>query len=203
MSALAIGLTGGIGCGKTTVAAVFRRLGAAIVDTDEIARELTAPRGAAMEALAREFGPRFVAADGALDRAAMRDLVFGQPAARARLEAILHPAIRAEGERRLDEASAPYAMVGVPLLFETGGWLARVARTLVVDCDEELQVLRASARPGMDAARVRSVMRAQWPRWRRLQQADDVVWNGGSLEALTPQCERLHAKYERLARAAA
>ena len=200
MSALAIGLTGGIGCGKTTVATVFQRLGAAVVDTDEIARTLTAGGGAAMEAIAREFGPRFVAADGALDRAAMRDLVFEDPSARARLESILHPAIRTHGEQLVDEARAPYALVGVPLLFETGGWVARVARTLVVDCDEELQVLRASARPGMSADRVRSVMRAQWPRWRRLQLADDVVWNGGTLEALTPQCERLHARYERLAR---
>jgi dephospho-CoA kinase len=200
VSTLAIGLTGGIGCGKTTVAAVFERLGAAVVDTDEIARTLTAPRGAAMEAIAREFGERFVAADGALDRAAMRDLVFEDPAARARLEAILHPAIRTEGERRIEAAASAYALVAVPLLFETGGWVARVARTVAVDCDEELQVLRASARPGMSADRVRSVMRAQWPRWRRLQNADDIVWNGGTLQALTPQCERLHARYERLAR---
>jgi dephospho-CoA kinase len=175
VSALAIGLTGGIGCGKSTVAA---------------------PRGA----VAREFGGRFVTAEGALDRGAMRELVFADSGARARLEAILHPAIRAEGERLVDAAAAPYAMVGVPLLFETGGWLTRVRATLVVDCDEELQVLRASARPGMSAERVRSVMRAQWPRWRRLQLADDVVWNGGTLEALTPQCERLHSKYTRLAR---
>jgi dephospho-CoA kinase len=203
VSALAIGLTGGIGCGKTTVAAVFQRLGAAIVDTDEIARALTASGGAAMQAIAREFGPGFVTPEGALDRGAMRDLVFEDPGARARLESILHPGIREEGERRVEQARAPYALVGVPLLFESGGWLARVARTLVVDCDEELQVLRASARPGMSADRVRSVMRAQWPRWRRLQLADDVVWNGGTLEALTPQCERLHAKYDRLARAAA
>jgi len=200
VSALAIGLTGGIGCGKTTVAAVFQRLGAAVVDTDEVARALTASGGAAMEAIVRDFGPRFATADGALDRGAMRDLVFEDPAARARLESILHPAIRAQGERLVEEARAPYALVAVPLLFETGGWLPRVQRTLVVDCDEELQVLRASARPGMSVERVRSVMRAQWPRWRRLQLADDVVWNGASLEALTPQCERLHAAYERLAR---
>ena len=203
MSALAIGLTGGIGCGKTTVAAVFQRLGAAVVDTDEIARALTASGGGAMEPIAREFGARFVTPEGALDRAAMRDLVFEDPPARARLESILHPAIRTEGERLVGAARAPYALVAVPLLFETGGWLPRVARTLVVDCDEELQVLRASARPGMSVERVRSVMRAQWPRWRRLQLADDVVWNGGTLQALTPQCERLHARYERLARAAA
>jgi dephospho-CoA kinase len=202
VSRVAIGLTGGIGCGKTTAASAFARLGAAVIDTDEIAHALTGPRGAAMEAIAREFGPRFVAGDGALDRAAMRDLVFEDAGARTRLEAILHPAIRREGERRIEEAAA-YALVAVPLLFETGGWLSRVARTLVVDCDEALQVARAAARPGMTPERVRSIMRAQWPRWRRLQMADDVVWNGGTLDALTTQCARLHACYERLAREAA
>jgi dephospho-CoA kinase len=198
---LAIGLTGGIGSGKTTVAHVFARLGAGIVDSDEVSRELTAAGGDAMPAIAREFGERFVAADGALDRAAMRDLVFENPGARERLEAILHPAIRAQSERQLAAGAAAYALVAVPLLFETGGWLARVARTLVVDCAEALQVERAAARPGMSAERVRAIMRAQWPRWRRLQAADDVIWNGAAPEALTPQCERLHARYLALARA--
>ncbi|HZZ94057.1 MAG TPA: dephospho-CoA kinase [Usitatibacter sp.] len=203
MSALAVGLTGGIGCGKTTVAALFAHLGAAVIDTDEIAHALTGPRGAAMDAIAREFGPRFVGAAGGLDRAAMRSLVFEDAIARARLESILHPAIRREAERRIDESRAPYALVAVPLLFETGGWVSRVARTLVVDCDEALQVERAAARPGMTADGVRSIMRTQWPRWRRLQLADDVVWNGGAPGALAPQCARLHARYERLAREAA
>jgi dephospho-CoA kinase len=201
VSTLAIGLTGGIGCGKTTVAAVFAGLGAATIDTDEIARELTAAGGAAMPEVARAFGERFVTPAGALDRAAMRELVFDDPAARERLEAILHPAIRARAEARVDAARAPYALVAVPLLFEGGGWGGRLARVLVVDCDEEAQVRRAAARPGLDAARVRSIMRAQWPRWRRLQVADDVVWNGGDLAALPPQCERLHARYAALARA--
>lgn len=209
MSALAIGLTGGIGCGKTTVAAIFASLGACIIDTDGVAHELTAAGGAAMEAIGAQFGARFVTADGALDRAAMRELVFEDAAARSRLEAILHPAIRDESLRRLEHAASPYALVAVPLLFETStrdgggearGWLGRVARTLVVDCDEALQVERAAARPGMDAARVRSIMRTQWPRWRRLQCAGDVVWNGAGLDALPPQCARLHARYEALAR---
>ena len=203
MTQLAIGLTGGIGSGKTTVAAILESLGAALVDTDQLAHELTCAGGAAMEPIGQEFGARFVTAAGALDRAAMRELVFEDETARARLESILHPAIRVEAERRIAAASAPYAVVAVPLLFETsgvqsGGWLARIARTLVVDCDEELQVRRAAQRPGMSAARVRSIMRAQWPRWRRLQCADDVVWNGGDLAALPPQCARLHARYEAL-----
>jgi dephospho-CoA kinase len=205
VSAVAIGLTGGIGCGKSTVAAVLESLGAAVVDTDRLAHELTTAGGDAMEAIAREFGARFVTAEGALDRAAMRELVFGDEGARARLESILHPAIRAQAERRLAVAVAPYVVVAVPLLFETSGgetsgWLGRVARTLVVDCDERLQLERAAARPGMSAERVRSIMRAQWPRWRRLQCADDIVWNGAGLDALPPQCARLHARYEALAR---
>jgi dephospho-CoA kinase len=199
---LAIGLTGGIGSGKSTVAALFAAMGAAVVDTDEVSRELTAASGAAMPDIAREFGARFVTPDGALDRAAMRELVFEDSRARSRLEAILHPAIRAEAERRIGAARAPYALVAVPLLFETRTWLERVARTLVVDCDERLQVERAAARPGMTAERVRSIMRTQWPRWRRLQAADDVVWNGAALDALPPQCERLHARYLALTREA-
>lgn len=203
MSEIAIGLTGGIGSGKTTVAAIFAALGAATVDTDEIARALTGPNGAAMDAIAREFGPGFVTREGALDRDAMRGRVFEDPDARERLEALLHPAIRAQAEAEIARARAPYAMVAVPLLFERGGWRSRVARVLVIDCDERLQVERAAARPGLDAGRVRSIMRAQWPRWRRLQLADDVVWNGGAVELLRPQCERLHARYVALAHAGA
>jgi len=205
VSTVTIGLTGGIGCGKSTVATILGSFGAAVVDTDLLAHELTAPRGGAMEAIAREFGARFLTEEGALDRAAMRDLVFEDDAARARLESILHPAIREEAERRIAAAGAPYVVLAVPLLFETsagktGGWLGRVARTLVVDCDERLQLERAASRPGMGTDRVRSIMRAQWPRWRRLQCTDDVVWNGAGLDALPPQCARLHARYEALAR---
>jgi len=204
VSTLAIGLTGGIGSGKTTVAAIFESLGACVVDTDQLAHDLTAPGGPAMDAIAREFGARFMTAEGALDRAAMRELVFEDATARARLESILHPAIREAALGRIARASSPYALVAVPLLFETGagasgGWRARVARTLVVDCDERLQLERAAARPGMSPERVRSIMRAQWPRWRRLQCGDDVVWNGAGLDALPPQCARLHARYEALA----
>jgi dephospho-CoA kinase len=199
VSAVAIGITGGIGCGKTTVAAVFESLGASLIDTDALAHELTAAGGGAIEAIEREFGARFITPEGALDRAAMRELVFEEDAARARLESILHPAIREEAVRRVERAPSRYALVAVPLLFETGVWLGRVARTLVVDCEEQLQLARAAARPGMTAERVRSIMRAQWPRWRRLQCADDVVWNGAGLDALPSQCARLHARYEALA----
>lgn len=192
---IAIGLTGGIGSGKTTVAERLRTRGAAIVDTDEISRALTATGGAAVPLLREAFGASFIAADGSLDRAAMRRLAFGDPSARERLEAILHPEIRRAAERALAEAQGPYAVMVVPLLFEKGGWRERVARTLVVDCDEEVQVARTMARSGLGREEVLEVMRAQWPRWRRLQVADDVVWNGGVEAALDPQLDRLHRSY--------
>jgi dephospho-CoA kinase len=197
---LTVGLTGGIGSGKSAVAERLAALGAAVVDADEISRGLTAPGGAAMEAIRAAFGGRYLAADGGLDRAAMRAAAFQDPGVRARLEALLHPAIRAESDRRLARAAGPYAVIVVPLLFETGGYAGRVDRILVVDCAEALQVERAARRPGLDAAQVRAIMRAQWPRWRRLQLADDVVWNGGDLAALDARCAELHARYAGMSR---
>jgi len=196
---LSIGLTGGIGSGKSTVAERFQRLGASLVDADEISRALTAAGGAAMPALRAAFGSGLVAADGALDRRAMRELAFTDPGARARLEAILHPLVRAESDRARDSAGGHYVMVIVPLLFETGGQ-ARVDRTLVVDAPEAAQVERVVRRSALAPEEVRQVMAAQWPRWRRLQMADDVVFNGGSEGELDAQCERLHARYAILAR---
>jgi len=132
----------------------------------------------------------------------MRRLAFEDPAARARLEGILHPAIRAEADARLAAAGGAYAVLVVPLLFETRAYLGRVARVLVVDCPEELQVERTAARSRLPESQVRAIMAAQWPRWRRLQMADDVVWNGGVPAALAPQCERLHGRYVEMARKA-
>ncbi len=192
---IAIALTGGVGSGKSTVAALFERLGARVVDTDEISRALTASGGAALELLREAFGERYFGADGALDRGAMRDLVFEDPAARARLESILHPAIRAAADAALSSSTGDFALLVVPLLFETGGYRNRVARTLVVDCPEAVQVKRTARRPGLSEDAVRRIMGAQWPRWRRLQVADDVVWNGGERRELQPQCERLHRAY--------
>ena len=197
---IVVGLTGGIGSGKSTVAEALRARGASIVDTDEVSRHLTGPAGAAMAALREAFGARFVAADGSLDREAMRALAFEDPAARARLESILHPAIRNEADRQLAAAGGPYAVVVVPLLFETRGYIDRVTRTLVVDCPEGLQVERTMRRSGLAEGEVRAIMAAQWPRWRRLQSADDVVWNGGAPADLASQCDRLHARYLELAR---
>jgi dephospho-CoA kinase len=194
-----VGLTGGIGSGKTTVATQLAALGAAVVDTDEISRRLTGPKGAAIAALVEAFGERYVGADGALDRAAMRALAFEDPLSRARLESILHPAIRAEADAALAASRGPYAVVVVPLLFETRGYRDRATRTLAVDCDESLQVARTTARSGLTEEAVRAIMRTQWPRWRRLQMADDVIWNGAEARSLAPECERLHARYTEMA----
>lgn len=190
-----IGLTGGIGSGKTTVASRFATLGAAVVDTDDISRALTASGGGALEALRRAFDAKYFHGDGALDRDAMRALAFEDPAARARLESILHPAIRAAAGEALSRARGPYALIVVPLLFETRGYLDRIARALVVDCAPEVQVRRTMARSSLAREAVESIMAAQWPRWRRLQMADDVVWNGGEIASIDAQCERLHGFY--------
>ena len=192
---LIVGLTGGIGSGKSAVSGRLARLGAAVVDTDEISRALTAAHGAAMPQLAQAFGARFVTAEGALDRAAMRALVFESPESRERLEAILHPAIRRETDAALAAAGGPYALLVVPLLFETGGYRGRVDRVLAVDCPESLQVERTMRRSALAEGEVRAIMAAQWPRWRRLQSADDVIWNGGDEAALDAQCLRMHRFY--------
>lgn len=190
-----VGLTGGIGSGKSAVSARLARLGASVVDTDEISRALTAAHGAAMPELAAAFGAGFVSADGALDRAAMRALVFESPGSRARLEAILHPAIRRETDAALAAARGPYALLVVPLLYESGAYRDRVDRVLLVDCPEPLQVERTMRRSSLAEREVRAIMAAQWPRWRRLQVADDVVWNGGDEAHLDAQCARMHAFY--------
>jgi len=192
---LVVGLTGGIGSGKTAAADELARLGAVIVDTDEISRALTAAGGAAMEEVARAFGREFVTPEGALDRAAMRALAFRDAAARSRLEGILHPAIRQASDRALEAADGPYAVLVIPLLFETRGSLDRLDRTLVVDCPEGLQVARVMSRSKLDEREVRAILAAQWPRWRRLQMADDVIWNGADLAHLARQCEMRHRAY--------
>jgi dephospho-CoA kinase len=190
-----VGLTGGIGCGKSTVADLFAARGASVIDTDQIAHALTAPGGAAMPALLAEFGADYAAADGALDRAKMRALVFADPGARARLEAILHPAIREATAAAALLATGPYLMFVVPLLIESGTWRERVARVLAIDCPEEVQVARVMARNGLPEAQVRAIMAAQVTRAQRQAAADDLIVNDDGLDALLPQVERLHAFY--------
>jgi dephospho-CoA kinase len=191
----AVGLTGGIGCGKTTVADMFADLGATLVDTDLIAHAQTAPHGPAMAALAAEFGPACVAADGALERAWMRALVFSDPSARARLEAILHPRIRDAALAAAAVATGPYVIFVVPLLIESGTWRARVARVLAIDCPVEVQIARVMARNGLSETEVRAIMAAQVTRAQRLAAADDVISNEHGTDALRPQIARLHAQY--------
>lgn len=196
-----IGLTGGIGCGKSKATQMFEALGAAVVDTDEISRALTAPGGGALRALESAFGPDYLNADGGLDRARMRAIVFSDPQAKRQLESILHPLIRAESRARIAAASGPYVIVVVPLLFETGAYADLVSRVLVVDCDEEQQIARTMARSGLEEDQVRSIMKAQLARRERLQRADDVLHNDGDIEALRNQVEALHQRYLALARA--
>lgn len=194
-----VGLTGGIGSGKTLVADMFAALGAAVIDTDQIAHQLSAPQGAAIPLLIAEFGAEFITAEGALDRARMRALVFAEPAARQRLEAILHPLIRIATEAAAARASGPYRMFVVPLLVESGTWKSRIDRLLVVDCPESLQVERVMRRSGLDEVQVRAIMAAQASREQRLAVADDVIANDGDAAALTPRVERLHAFYLQMA----
>lgn len=190
-----VGLTGGIGSGKTTVAELFSELGASVIDTDQIAHSLTAPHGAAMPDLVAEFGPQFATPDGALDRARMRSLVFGDAKARARLEAILHPKIRDATAAAAAICPGPYVIFAVPLLIESGTWRDRVHRVLVVDCPEPVQVARVMARSSLREEQVRAIMAAQATREQRLAAADDVIVNDDSIYQLRPQVERLHAKY--------
>ncbi|GAB3455844.1 dephospho-CoA kinase [Massilia terrae] len=190
-----VGLTGGIGSGKSTVADQFAALGASVIDTDQIAHALTAPHGAAMPALLAEFGPQFAISDGALDRARMRELVFTDPGARARLEAILHPKIREATAAAAAIATGPYVIFVVPLLIESGSWAGRVNRVLVVDCPEALQIQRVMSRNSLPEAQVLAIMAAQASREQRLAAADDVILNDDGIDLLAPQIARMHTFY--------
>lgn len=190
-----VGLTGGIGSGKTTVSDMFAERGAAVIDTDTIAHALTAPGGIAIPAIHAQFGEAFLTADGAMDRAKVREYVFAQPEAKARLEAILHPLIRIETERAATEAVGAYLLFVVPLLVESGSWKQRVNRILVVDCPESLQVARVVRRSGLSEAQVYAIMGAQTTRTERLAAADDVIVNDNGADALRSQVDKLHALY--------
>lgn len=190
-----VGLTGGIGSGKSTVAAHFVRLGADLIDTDAIARELTATGGAALPQLCAAFGQNILTADGALDRAAMRQRVFSNPAARQRLEAILHPRIRELALARSQASQAPYVLFDVPLLAESPVWQAHCARILVVDCPTELQISRVMPRNGLSREEVERILASQASRTERLAIADDVIDNSSDLPHLEAQIPPLHQHY--------
>ena len=197
--ALVVGLTGGIGSGKSAAAEEFALLGATVVDTDAISHELTGPGGAAIDEIRRQFGGAFIDAGGAMNRKRMRDLVFSDPEEKQRLEALLHPMIRAESARRISAATGPYAVHVVPLLIESPDHRARVGRVLVVDCPEELQISRVRQRSALPEAEVRRIMASQVQRDKRLAAADDVIDNSGPVSALQQQVRKLHETYLRLA----
>lgn len=197
---LVIGLTGGIGSGKSTVAELFAKLGANIIDTDRISHQLTAAGEPTLTDIAALFGQQYLLPDGALDRAGLRALVFQNPVARKQLEQLLHPRIREEVARQLSlPTPAPYHIIVVPLLFETGAYAHLVNRTLVVDCPEAQQIQRVMTRGSMSEAEVRTILAAQCRREDRLTRADDIIHNDSTLKNLQLQTVDLHKKYIALA----
>jgi dephospho-CoA kinase len=193
-----VGLTGGVASGKTTAAKLFAELGAGIVDTDAVAREVVDFGEPGLEAVAAEFGDAILQSSGELDRRALRELVFRQPERRKRLEAILHPLIRARTAQRLAELAAPYAIVVVPLMFETG-FDTLVDRTAVVDCPEATQLARLQRRDGLEGSDAQAMLDAQLDRRARLSQADDIIDNSGDIEQLKTRVAALHTRYMELA----
>ena len=198
VSDIVIGLTGGIGSGKSTVADLFAAQGVAVVDTDLIAHDLTGPAGAAMPEILAAFGDSVRQPNGGLDRVAMRRQVFADPQVRQQLEGILHPRIRSEAERRCRLATTPYVLLVVPLLIESGAYRDRVRRVLVVDCDEATQVARVVARSGLSPEEVRRIIATQLARAERLAAADDVIVNMARVAVLEPQVLAMHERYLRL-----
>jgi dephospho-CoA kinase len=196
-----VGLTGGIASGKTTVARLFEALGVPVIDTDQLAREVVAPGQPLLTQIAQRFGPGVLTADGSLDRAALRTIVFSDPDARADLERLTHPAIRALLSERSAAAGGDYQIHVIPLLVETAG-RQNLDRVLVVDCSEELQVRRLQVRDGSTLEQARKILEAQASRTARLAVADDVIVNEGELAPVRDQVAALHLRYRNLARQA-
>jgi dephospho-CoA kinase len=197
-----VGLTGGIGSGKSAAASEFERLGATVVDTDVIAHELTQAGGRAIPEIERLFGAELIGQSGAMERAKMRERVFADPAARKALEALLHPMIRDESSRRIAAATGPYVIHVVPLLVESADYRQRVDRVLVIDAPEHLQIERVRARSGLPETQVRAILASQASRAARLAAADDVIENRGTIDALRKQVAAFHEKYLEYGKAA-
>lgn len=194
---LRIGLTGGVGSGKSTASRFFAELDVPVIDADQLARELVTPDSPALSQIVNRFGTS-VLNHGELDRARLRERIFQDPAARDALEAILHPAIRQEIGRRVSQLSAPYCIIAIPLLVERH-WDSDVDRVLVIDATPERQIARTEARDGVSRAAVEGMLRAQASREERLARADDIIENNGELAHLREQVKMLHERY--LARA--
>jgi dephospho-CoA kinase len=190
-----VGLTGGIGCGKSSASQFFSDLGIDVIDTDIIARQLTQPNGSAISLIQNTFGSSIIATDGTLDRNKMRDLVFANSELRHKLEQILHPLILKEVIRRIKQSQAPYVIVVIPLLFETNDYNHLIRHILVIDCDEQQQLLRTMERSNLSEQKVRSIMATQVARETRIQKADDVILNNQDIEYLKAQILLLHHKY--------
>ena len=192
-----VGLTGGIGSGKSAVADLFAGCGAAVVDSDAIAHALTRPGGAALAALAESFGPGCIGPDGGLDRARMRELAFRDPGTKARLEALLHPVIREQAAAEAQRAIgvAPYVVFVVPLLVESGRWRQQADRLLVIDCAPSTQEARVVLRSGLERGLIRRIIAQQASRAARLDAADDVLVNEGPRDLLASRVRRLHRRY--------
>lgn len=195
-----VGLTGGIGSGKSSAARLFQAYGAGVVDVDDISHALTKPGGAAIADIASAFGPEFIAADGSLDRTRMRELVFKDPQAKGRLEAILHPLIGTQARHQVVHAGQSYVLLVVPLLLEKNAYQDVVQRIAVVDCSEQTQIERTMRRSGIAESAVRAIMAAQLSRTDRLAQADDVLHNDGDENMLRQQVAILHPRYLALAK---
>jgi dephospho-CoA kinase len=193
-----VGLTGGIASGKSTVAKFFGALGAPIIDTDQVAREVVEPGQPPLERLVERFGPTILTTDGHLDRPKLREIVFSDPRARADLEALTHPAIGSAVQSWSAAAGGPYQILIIPLLVEKS-LASQVDRVLVVDCDEELQIRRLQARDGSTVEQARAILNAQTSRAARLKVAHDVIQNDGDLSAVRDQVSALHARYLELA----
>ena len=190
-----VGLTGGIGSGKSVVASLFAELGVTVIDTDLISHQLTQPGGVAIPAIRAEFGEDYINASNALDRVKMRQLVFSDATAKQRLENILHPLILAQTKLQAEPSTAPYVLLVIPLLFETTGYKHWLHRTVNVDCSEETQLARASMRGGIDEKTLRAIMAKQLPRSQRMKLADDYIQNDGTISELRPQVAQLHQQY--------
>jgi dephospho-CoA kinase len=193
---LLVGLTGGIGSGKSEAARIFTGLGVPVIDTDAIAHLLTASGQPLVQNIINLFGDEFLNPDGSLNRAALREKIFADENARRQLEAILHPAIYDEVLQAIDRhPEAPYQIIAVPLLFESDRYQKLIQRSLLIDCDETLQIRRTTARSGLPASAVEAIMHAQMPRVERIKRADDIITNDQGLPELQKKIEELHQIY--------
>ena len=189
-----VGLTGGIGSGKSAAAQIFRTCGVEVIDADSLAREVVEPGQPALDDIAAYFGSELLTAEGHLDRAALRKIVFSNPEQKSWLENLLHPLIAKLLQRRLNATKSPYAILESPLLLETEQYKL-VDRVIVIDVNEEIQIARSVRRDGSDEAVIRSIIASQIDRSKRIQHADDLVSNEEGLEQLREKVEALHSKY--------